>query len=83
MGRLAGGFSKSLSLNYLDRYLSSNCQNGDKKTIQLAAITALYIALKVHHSFIFSMSSLIEMTRYMFIKDDIYSMENLILGYVL
>ena len=55
----------------------------DWKTIQLAAITAPYIAVKVQYPFIFSMSSLIEMTRYMFIKDDIYSMENLILGYVL
>ena len=72
----------SISMNFLDRYLSKVC-HFDEKTTQLAALTSLFLAVKVNTSATFRVSSLIEMSKNCFKEEHITSMENSILWYAL
>lgn len=51
----------NISMHFLDRYLASRPVN--KKIFQLAAMTSLYIAIKLHEPGRLSMSSMIELSR--------------------
>ena len=67
----------SISLNYLDRYLSVCVVN--RKKFQLAAVTCLYLALKLHGSSSLKISSFVELSRGYFSEDHIVAMESAIL----
>ena len=67
----------SISLNYLDRYLSVCVVN--KKKFQLAAVTCLYIALKLYGSSSLKITSFVELSRGYFTVDHIVAMEDAIL----
>lgn len=67
----------SVSLNYLDRYLNTRMVN--KKIFQLAAMTSLYIAIKLYEPGTLKISSLIELSRGYFAIDHIATMEQTIL----
>lgn len=67
----------SISLNYLDRYLSVCIVN--KKKFQLAAVTCIYIALKLYGSSSLKISSFVELSRGYFTVDHIIAMEDSIL----
>lgn len=67
----------SISLNYLDRYVSTRRAN--RRTIQLAAMTSLFLAIKLYESTTLKMSSLIEMSHGQFNEKHISWMENSIL----
>lgn len=71
----------SISMHYLDRYLATRVV--DKKVFQLAAMTTLYLAIKLYESAKLSMSSMIELSRGYFTVEQMISMESLILRYVL
>jgi len=68
----------SISLSYLDRFLSSRQVN--KKIFQLAAMTTLYLAIKVHEPGKLRMSSLIELSRGYFRVEHVSAMEEEILS---
>ena len=67
----------SISMNYLDRYLSIHTV--DMKTFQLASMTSLFLAVKLYESTTLSVSSLIELSCGNFETEHITSMENSIL----
>lgn len=67
----------SISLNYLDRYLSVCVVN--RKKFQLAAVTCLYLALKLYGSSSLKISSFVELSRGYFSGDHIIAMESAIL----
>jgi protoheme ferro-lyase len=67
----------SVATNYLDRYLSTRTVN--KKVFQLAAMTSLYIAIKLHEPGRLSMSSMIELSRGFFTAAQMVAMEMSIL----
>lgn len=68
----------SISLNYLDRFLVTRRVN--KKVFQLAAMTTLYLAIKVHEPGKMRMSSLIELSRGIFHVEHVSAMEEEILS---
>ena len=67
----------SVSLSYLDRFLSTRPVN--KKIFQLAAMTTLYLAIKLYEPGTLKMSSLIELSRGYFMVEHIAAMEESIL----
>lgn len=68
----------SISLSYLDRFLCSRPVN--KKIFQLAAMTTLYLAIKLYEPGKLRMSSLIELSRGYFTMEHIVAMEEEILS---
>lgn len=67
----------SISLNYLDRYLSIRTVN--RKMFQLAAMTSLFLAIKLYEPAPLRMSSFIELSRGYFKTEHIALMESSIL----
>jgi hypothetical protein len=67
----------SISMHYLDRYLAT--RPVDKKIFQLAAMTTLYLAIKLHQPGRLSMSSMIELSRGYFQPAHMAAMEMSIL----
>lgn len=67
----------SISLNYLDRYLGKRTVN--RKMFQLAAMTSLYLAIKLYEPAPLRMSSFIELSRGYFKTEHIALMESSIL----
>ena len=63
----------SIAMNYLDRYLATKIVN--KKVFQLAAMTALFLAVKLHERSKLSMSSMIELSRGCFTVNQMAAME--------
>mmetsp|Transcript_12721 Transcript_12721/g.15490 ORF Transcript_12721/g.15490 Transcript_12721/m.15490 type:complete len:347 (+) Transcript_12721:103-1143(+) len=63
----------AVSLSYLDRYLSTKRVN--KKIFQLAAMTTLYLAMKLYSKKSQPIGSLIELSRGYFEKDHVEKME--------
>lgn len=71
----------AISLSYLDRFLATRQVN--KKIFQLAAMTTLYLAIKLFETGTLQMTSLIELSRGYFTVEHIAVMEATILRYVL
>lgn len=67
----------SVSIHYLDRYLATRQVN--KKTFQLAAMTCLFLAIKLYEPGRLSMTSMIELSRGYFTVDQMATMEMSIL----
>lgn len=67
----------SVSLNYLDRYLSTRPVN--RKIFQLAAMTSLYIAIKLNEPGMLKLSCFVELSRGYFSAEHIIAMEDAIL----
>jgi Cyclin, N-terminal domain len=67
----------SISIHYLDRYLATRQVN--KKMFQLAAMTTLYIAIKLYEPGRLSMQSMIELSRGYFLVEQMAAMEMSIL----
>ena len=67
----------AVSLNYLDRYLSSRPVN--RKVFQLAAMTSLYLAIKLFEPTKMRMSSFIELSRGYFRPEHVTVMEEAVL----
>jgi Cyclin, N-terminal domain len=67
----------SISIHYLDRYLATRQVN--KKMFQLAAMTTLYIAIKLYEPGRLSMQSMIELSRGYFLVEQMVAMEMSIL----
>ncbi|KAL7577748.1 hypothetical protein ACA910_010510 [Epithemia clementina (nom. ined.)] len=63
----------AIAMNYLDRYLATKFAN--KKIFQLAAMTALFLAVKLHERSKLSMSSMIELSRGSFNLEQMVVME--------
>lgn len=63
----------SVSINYLDRYLAKRSVN--KKVFQLAAMTSLFLAIKLYEPGRLSMSSMIELSRGYFMVEQMSAME--------
>jgi hypothetical protein len=63
----------SISIHYLDRYLATRPVN--KKVFQLAAMTALYLAIKLYEPGTVSMKSMIELSRGYFMVEQMAEME--------
>jgi len=67
----------SVAMSYLDRYLSTRRVN--KKIFQLAAMTCLYLAIKLYEPSSLKISSLIALSRGFFTAEHIIAMEESIL----
>jgi hypothetical protein len=67
----------SVSIHYLDRYLATRPVN--KKIFQLAAMTTLYLAIKLYEPGTLSMASMIELSRGYFMVEQMAEMEMAIL----
>ena len=67
----------SVAIHYLDRYLATRTVN--KKVFQLAAMTCLFLAIKLYEPGNLSMSSMIELSRGYFEVDQMVAMETSIL----
>ena len=67
----------NVSLSYLDRFLASRPAN--KKFFQLAAMTSLYIAVKLYEPGILTPASFVELSRGFFTEDHVTAMEESIL----
>ena len=63
----------SVSIHYLDRYLATRPCN--KKVFQLAAMTALFLAIKLYEPGKLGMQSMIELSRGYFSVDQMVAME--------
>jgi Cyclin, N-terminal domain len=70
----------SVSIHYLDRFLATTPVN--KKLFQLVAMTALYLAIKIHEPANLTMKSMIELSRGYFSPAQMAEMEMAILRYV-
>lgn len=70
----------SISIHYLDRFLSTRPCN--KKVFQLAAMTSLFIAIKLYEPGKLSMQSMIELSRGYFTVQQMQAMEMSLLRYV-
>lgn len=68
----------AISLSYLDRFLCTREVN--KKVFQLAAMTSLYMAIKLYEPSTLRMSSFIELSRGYFTVEHIISMEETLLS---
>ena len=64
----------SVAMSYLDRYLSTRSVN--RRIFQLAAMTALFLAIKLYEPGKIRMSSLIDLSRGYFLEDHIVTMED-------
>ena len=64
----------SVAMNYLDRYLATRTVN--RRIFQLAAMTALYLAIKLFEPGKLRMSSLIDLSRGYFMAEHIVTMED-------
>lgn len=62
-----------ISIHYLDRYLSTRQVN--KKLFQLAAMTTLYLAIKLYEPDRVSMKSMIDLSRGYFLVEQMEEME--------
>jgi len=71
----------SVAIHYLDRFLATRTVN--KKLFQLAAMTCLFLAIKLYEPGRLSMSSMIELSRGYFTVDQMATMETSILRSVL
>lgn len=69
-----------VSIHYLDRFLATTPVN--KKLFQLVAMTALYLAIKIHEPGNLTMKSMIELSRGYFSPTQMAEMEMAILRYV-
>lgn len=67
----------SVAMSYLDRYLATRTVT--KKIFQLAAMTSLYLAIKLYEPGQLRMSSLIDLSRGYFMAEHIVSMEDSLL----
>ena len=67
----------SVAMSYLDRYLSTRRVN--KKIFQLAAMTCLYLAIKLSEPSTLKIASLIGLSRGFFTTEHIVAMEQSIL----
>ena len=67
----------SISMSFLDRYLCT--RQVDKKLFQLAAMTTLYLAIKLNEPGTLSMQSMIELSRGYFKVEQMAVMEMVIL----
>jgi lipoyl(octanoyl) transferase len=67
----------AISISLLDRYLSH--RSVDKKMFQLAAMTTLYLAIKLNERGTLSMKSMIELSRGYFMPEQMRVMEMAIL----
>ncbi|KAL3789031.1 hypothetical protein HJC23_008178 [Cyclotella cryptica] len=67
----------SVAMSYLDRYLATRSVN--RRIFQLAAMTALYLAIKLYEPGKIRMSSLIDLSRGYFLEDHIVTMEDSVL----
>ena len=67
----------AISMHMLDRYLSTKQVN--KQVFQLAAMTCLYLSIKLNETGRLSMAAMIELSRGFFTIDQMKSMEMLIL----
>lgn len=63
----------SVSIHLLDRYLATRTVN--KKVFQLAAMTTLFLAIKLYEPGKLSMSSMIELSRGFFLVEQMAAME--------
>lgn len=63
----------SVSIGYLDRYLATRAV--DKKKFQLAAMTCLFVAIKLYEPGRLSMPSMIELSRGYFAVEQMAAME--------
>lgn len=70
----------SISIHYLDRFLATRPCN--KKVFQLAAMTTLFLAIKLYEPGKLSMYSMIELSRGYFKVEQMLAMEVSILRYV-
>lgn len=69
-----------VSATYLDMCLSRDREVIDsRRNFQLAAMTALYLAMKVHDTSFIKLESLIKLGRGLFTEDDVIKMESKIL----
>ena len=64
----------SVAMNYLDRYLATRLVN--RRIFQLAAMTALYLAIKLFEPGKLRMASLIDLSRGYFMAEHIVTMED-------
>mmetsp|Transcript_3752 Transcript_3752/g.7887 ORF Transcript_3752/g.7887 Transcript_3752/m.7887 type:complete len:336 (+) Transcript_3752:227-1234(+) len=64
----------SVAMSYLDRYLATRAVN--RRIFQLAAMTALYLAIKLFEPGKLRMSSLIDLSRGYFLAEHIVTMED-------
>lgn len=62
-----------IALNYLDRYLAVRTVN--RKTFQLAAMTSLFISIKINESRTLRLSTFLELSRGYFEADHVIEME--------
>ena len=67
----------SVAMHYLDRYLATRLVS--KKTFQLAAMTSLFLAIKLYETGRISMTSMIELSRGYFKVEQMVAMETSIL----
>ena len=67
----------AISLSYLDRFLCK--RNVSKKVFQLAAMTSLYMAIKLYEPTTLKISSFIELSRGYFTVEHIIAMEETLL----
>ena len=67
----------SVSIHFLDRYLATRTVN--KKIFQLAAMTCLFLAIKLYEPGRLSMQSMIELSRGYFMVEQMVAMETSIL----
>lgn len=63
----------SISISFLDRYLSVRAV--DKRLFQLAAMTSLYMTIKIYERGTLSMSSMIDLSRGFFMVEHMSAME--------
>jgi lipoyl(octanoyl) transferase len=63
----------SISISFLDRYLSVRAV--DKRLFQLAAMTSLYMTIKIYERGTLSMASMIDLSRGFFMVEHMAAME--------
>jgi hypothetical protein len=70
----------SIAINFMDRFLmATEWALADRSAFQLASITCLYTAIKIHELTVLSIDSIASLTRNLYRKEQIESMERLIL----
>ncbi|KAL3762070.1 hypothetical protein ACHAW5_002583 [Stephanodiscus triporus] len=67
----------SVAMSYRDRYLATHTIN--RRIFQLAAMTALHLAIKLHEQGKLSMSSFIDLSRGYFMEEHIVTMDEVML----
>lgn len=70
----------SIAINFMDRFLmAAEWVLADRSAFQLASITCLYTAIKIHEPTVLSIESIARLTRNAYREDQIETMERLIL----